>query len=471
MIFKANRQIFKRTQGNIGEKAPENIGFPNDGNVVENKTLADFYRHSYSASSTDGFALTDNGDGTVDIASGDVCLRSSDNGHAPIKAFHINTTAVVTLTNNSCNYIYADYNGGSPQLAVTVDLLSLDNRTRTPIYIIERNGTDLDWQDAGEIGVDFISQISRRFIGQDLGFAHILGTAITDKGTRKFGVDSGVFYLVSKRVPHDTFDTSVSDNFEMIYRNGAGGFTRTVGQTALPDTYDDGDGTPATIGIGKWGNFYVYLTLDNPSRLKVLMGRESYNSLAEAQVSGQPSDSMPFDLGGFSLGRFIGQIVVKQGVTPFADILSPFIEKLTSQSPTTHDLLSGVNQAGTGVTNGHISAVAQTIAGTKIFKDGLAVNAQTGTTYTLVLTDAGKMVTLSNASAITLTIPTNASVALPIGAIINFEQLGAGQVTFAGAGVTINSFDGNLKLAGQYAGAYLRKTATNTWTLIGNLTT
>jgi hypothetical protein len=97
-------------------------------------------------------------------------------------------------------------------------------------------------------------------------------------------------------------------------------------------------------------------------------------------------------------------------------------------------------------------------------------DAQTGTTYTLVLADDGKIVTLSNASAITLTIPTNASVAFPVGAEVDLAQLGAGQVTVAAAGgVTLNSYQSKVAIAGQYAAATLKKTATDTWLLVGNL--
>ncbi len=98
----------------------------------------------------------------------------------------------------------------------------------------------------------------------------------------------------------------------------------------------------------------------------------------------------------------------------------------------------------------------------------LTLNAQTGTTYTLVLLDDSKVVTLSNASAITLTIPTNASVAFPIGSQVNIVQLGAGQVTVGGASVTIRSQGSKLKLNGQYAAASLLKIATDEWVLIGN---
>ena len=100
----------------------------------------------------------------------------------------------------------------------------------------------------------------------------------------------------------------------------------------------------------------------------------------------------------------------------------------------------------------------------------LDYNAQTGTTYTLVLTDAGKLVTLDNASAITLTVPTNASVAFDIGDQINLLQLGAGQVTVAGAGgVTVSSEGAKLKLKAQYAIGTLVKTGTDSWVLVGNL--
>lgn len=99
-----------------------------------------------------------------------------------------------------------------------------------------------------------------------------------------------------------------------------------------------------------------------------------------------------------------------------------------------------------------------------------SINAQTGTTYTLVLTDNSKLVTLTNDGAITVTVPTNASVAFPIGTQIDLVQGGAGAVTFAGAGVTINSKDGNKTTNGQYVGVSLIKTDTNTWLLLGDLT-
>ena len=97
-------------------------------------------------------------------------------------------------------------------------------------------------------------------------------------------------------------------------------------------------------------------------------------------------------------------------------------------------------------------------------------NAQTGTTYTLALTDAAKVVSLTNASPITLTVPPNSSVAFPIGTQVLLYQGGAGQVTItAGAGVTIRSQGTKLKLYAQYAVAGLLKVDTDEWVAFGNL--
>ena len=103
-----------------------------------------------------------------------------------------------------------------------------------------------------------------------------------------------------------------------------------------------------------------------------------------------------------------------------------------------------------------------------------AINAQSGTTYTFALTDGSNngnnpLVTFGSASATTITIPTNATVGFPIGSQVECIQVGAGKVTFGGAGVTINSVSSNKAIGAQYAGVTLIKTATDTWSLIGSL--
>lgn len=102
-------------------------------------------------------------------------------------------------------------------------------------------------------------------------------------------------------------------------------------------------------------------------------------------------------------------------------------------------------------------------------KTVVGINEQTGTTYTLALADAGKLVRCSNAGAIALTVPLDSVVAFPVNTVITIEQQGAGVITVAGSGgVTVNAF-GGFNSAGQFSGLSLIKVATDTWTQFGGV--
>jgi hypothetical protein len=100
----------------------------------------------------------------------------------------------------------------------------------------------------------------------------------------------------------------------------------------------------------------------------------------------------------------------------------------------------------------------------------LAINSQTGTTYTLAAGDLNDLVTMSNASPITLTLPPSVFSANDT---INIAQTGAGQVTFAqGAGVTITSTGATAtapKLRAQYSAASVICTAADTFLVVGDI--
>jgi hypothetical protein len=125
------------------------------------------------------------------------------------------------------------------------------------------------------------------------------------------------------------------------------------------------------------------------------------------------------------------------------------------------------DQIAASITNKTLTDIAAEIALKQPIL--LTTNAQTGTSYTPVIGDANNIIELSNAAAITLTLPLNSSVAYPVGTTITLIQTGAGQVTVANGGTTLNGSPG-LKLNGQWAAATLLKRATDTWFIFGNLT-
>jgi hypothetical protein len=137
--------------------------------------------------------------------------------------------------------------------------------------------------------------------------------------------------------------------------------------------------------------------------------------------------------------------------------------------------VAGYSAPTIGSTSIASGATVTTIAGLTLTsptindpKLNLTLNAQTAS-YTAVLTDNGKLVEISNASANNFTIPLNSSVAFPTGTQINILQTGAGQTTIvATGGVTINGSPG-LKLRAQWSAATLIKRATDTWVAVGDL--
>jgi hypothetical protein len=150
--------------------------------------------------------------------------------------------------------------------------------------------------------------------------------------------------------------------------------------------------------------------------------------------------------------------------------------------------ITGVT-AGTGLTGGGtsgtvtlaIDSTVATLTGSQTLTNkiltapqvNLGINAQSGTTYTTVLADNGKLVTLTNGSSIALTIPLNSSIAYPVGAQLNLAQLGAGQVTIAGAGgVTVVSTGATAatpKLRAQYSTATAVQTSVDNWLVMGDI--
>jgi hypothetical protein len=153
--------------------------------------------------------------------------------------------------------------------------------------------------------------------------------------------------------------------------------------------------------------------------------------------------------------------------TPIAD---PNAATLNGTETLTNKTMSGTNNTFSDIPVASITGLDTELAALSDTYSPLnfTINARTES-YTLVLSDKAKMVEMGVGSANTLTVPTNSSVAFPIGTTILVTQTGAGQTTIAGAsGVTVNGTPG-LKLRTQWSSATLIKRGTDAWLVIGDL--
>jgi predicted secreted protein len=160
--------------------------------------------------------------------------------------------------------------------------------------------------------------------------------------------------------------------------------------------------------------------------------------------------------------------------TSMADLLGGTTGQILSKTSNTDmDFTWIANDQGdiTGIVTGTDSGLSGgTTSGTATLSLNLNFNAQTGTTYTLAASDNNKLVTASNGSGITVTVPPSIFSA---GNVINLQQIDVGQVTFAaGVGVTITSTGASAsapKLRARYSAASIICTASNTFTILGDI--
>jgi hypothetical protein len=245
--------------------------------------------------------------------------------------------------------------------------------------------------------------------------------------------------------------------------------TQVAGDTLTISRGQAGTGTPGVSGLAHTAGASVKHVLTSSD---LIFFRNNASPVASFGFSGSTSGTttlqatavagtntltLPATNNDTLVGKATTDTLTNKTLT--APVISTITNTGTLTLPTSTDTLVGRATTDT-LTN-------KTLTTPKITID---FNAQTGTSYTLIASDQDKLVTLSNANPITLTIPPSVFSA---GQLINIQQIGAGQVTLAaGAGVTITSTGATSaapKLRVQESGATIVCKAANTFTVFGDI--
>ena len=321
--------------------------------------VQDWINTTQSAGKLTGGAFTDNGDGTLSVAAGTGFIKTTDSDVAVNKFFDWVIDSSVALTDNSANYLYIDYNAGSPQIAVTTTIPT-DHNTKILLGEVFREGTTLHFVSAGQV----MSNLGKRVFWKNIDvygkFQRSSGIIISETGTRNIAVTAGYIYAGLTKASVDAIDTSVSDVFTYYYRDGSGGWTKVTSQTQIDNTqYDDGSGTLATLSSGGWGGsdkygvHWVYKDVDSDSF--VVYGQGNYN-LQEAQDA-QPPSSIPDLLK--EVSGLIGKIIIQKDDSTFTSIQSAFDVTFSPTGIVDHNDLANI-QGGTADEYYHLTEAEHT---------------------------------------------------------------------------------------------------------------
>jgi len=293
--------------------------------------------YNWSAGAISGFGITDNGNGTANIASGVAMLRTSASSTATLNEYTLSAVTNQAFTDNAVNYILADYNGGTPIITVTTSQAAINTLTTTLIYAVTRVGNSLYYQDTIGASIDTNGKIRRKFLLTER-FQYSTG-AIISATNRKLALTAGVFVNGVKPLLTAAFNTNVSDTFTYVYYNGTN-YTRTTAQTDIDNTNYILAGVSTVMTNNRFRVDYVYLLMSQTPQLWVVQGDTQYSNLAAAKLSTLPT-SLPPELVG--LGQIVGRVIIEKSATTLADVASNFTTSFVAGSATEHNQLGGLN--------------------------------------------------------------------------------------------------------------------------------
>lgn len=306
-----------------------------------------------SAGYVSGGEITDNEDGTIDVAAGIGFFRVSDSQTAGLLLLPWPAVTNQTITTDTIRWVGVEYNAGSPQVVIrTSD--DFDGNTDWALAQIANEGDELHIDIHRTHGTDTPQRLAEylehtyHIQRADADGGIILG----ELGTRNPTVTEGLLFNKLHRFPIAALDLSGADTMDRYYRNSPSGWVKEAGESQWPNTqYDDGSGTLATMIANRWAALYFYIESDG--QLVMMYGQAQYVTEAAAEADAPPS-TVPDRIVTHALliGRMIFQksaatatvesvfavVFASAGVTSHADLANVTSDQHHSES---HTLLDG----------------------------------------------------------------------------------------------------------------------------------
>lgn len=302
----------------------------------------------HSSGIVSGGEVSDNGDGTIKVKAGSGFIRSSD----PISSvlyFEWDELLSLSITENEINYVYIDYNNGTPIILSTNNINILNCKDKYPISRVYRIGTELHILDCGLQSLDISGRDQHRLI-EVKGFSdRVSGLVTCELDERYINISEGLVYCGLIRIIIPEFNSFTGNTFTYQYRDGLGGWTRVIGCSQIDNLqYDDGSGTLAPLSSDKYGIHWVYI--DQNGHVEIVYGCNEY-TLIEAGLKNPPTEILPMISAIYTL---VAKVIIKQGEIHTTSIENPFVIPFTTSVIYNHNELGNI-QGGSSSERYHLT--------------------------------------------------------------------------------------------------------------------
>lgn len=316
-------------------------------NLINNPSyltnLSDFYNFSQSGGHFEGFDITDNGDGSINVSGGTGLLREEPIETSRLITIKFNPVNNLYLTDNQQSYLVAN-NQGSIYIVNSQNDFNCMN-----ICIIAnmfRDGTHIDYMKSTANNIDSNRKYRRKEF-QQKGIVEIgQGSKVSNPSGLYIYVSAGSFQHILSNVDSTAIDTLNGDTFVSYYRNGSGGQNKIEDLVEIDNLhYDDGSGTLGNLNSGKQTSFQVFQIPTSHGNHVIVVYDQNIptNSLVDQEILSLPTNLPPIAV---TLGCPIAQIIIQKSSTYINEIRN--VENITfvSNSSTLHNNLNGL-QGGT----------------------------------------------------------------------------------------------------------------------------
>lgn len=291
-----------------------------------------------SSGKISGGAFTANGDSTITVTAGTGIIRATNSDIAEALQFNWAENDTLVLTDANTNYIYVDYNGGSPIVKATTDKTDADNRSKILLGKVYRDGTDMHLLEAGMIITEPAKKILTYLNAMNGEVVRATGLVTTETGNLNVAISLGTGFAGLTPISFTAFTTVASDSFYYWYNDGSwqDGHDTVIDVT----NYNDyGVGLDGLDNNNHYGCHFVYVHFDGD--IHVVYGIDSYSTLSAAELAPTPAN-LPDIVNDFSI--YVGKIIVNKLTTSsFDEVKYPWTSSTTTGLTGDHGSLSGLD--------------------------------------------------------------------------------------------------------------------------------